>query len=200
MQKIKKIITINPFHRCRPTTQQTFDWSFQRCFYQDNYWSIIVGRGGSMFVDFVGGYPFPRIYVPTNVEETNKLPCIEMQQTSYPRNNALQRASKIWTTLAPTNKKDPAVWYFIQETIVIQFTKKELISLSLCKYIINRRITKRENVYNILTKRQLLTSNLQLIKLRVHFQYKVIDVNISSILLLHCSKLILQKLNRQSWK
>ena len=47
------------------------------------YCRIIIVRGGSMFVDFVG-YPYPRIYVPVNFKQSIELSCIVMRQTSYP--------------------------------------------------------------------------------------------------------------------
>ena len=46
-------------------------------------WSLVVG--GSMVMDFMG-HPYPQIYIPTNIQQSNELSYIVMQQTGHPRN------------------------------------------------------------------------------------------------------------------
>ena len=47
----------------------------------EEYCGIIIVPGGSMFIDF--GYFYPRIYLATNIDQSNELSCIIKQQTSY---------------------------------------------------------------------------------------------------------------------
>ena len=58
------------------------------------YCGIIVVRGRSLFVCFVG-YPYLQVYVPINVEQCNELSRIVMQQTKI----TSPQPAKFWQSL-----------------------------------------------------------------------------------------------------
>ena len=76
-------------------------------------WNISVSNTleSFLFVDFVG-HPYPPIYIPMKVKQSNELSCnVMQQQTSHPRNHVptnQQNFDNRWT-LALMNKKNSTV-------------------------------------------------------------------------------------------